>query len=104
MYAIIKSGSKQYRVQEGDIIDVELLENEKQAAVHFEEVLLLNDGTNIKVGTPHISKLVIEGELVDEVKGPKVVCFKYKKRKNFKKKIGHRQKYSRVKITKVKGA
>ncbi|MDN3504405.1 MAG: 50S ribosomal protein L21 [Rhabdochlamydiaceae bacterium] len=104
MHAIIRSGSKQYRVKEGDVIDVELLKTETGSTVEFDEVLLFDNGKDIKVGTPHINGITISGELVEEVKGPKVIAFKYKKRKNSSKKIGHRQKYSRVKITKIQGA
>lgn len=103
MYAIIRSGSKQYRVKEGDTIDVELLKTEDKN-VKFEEILLFSDGKEIKVGTPHLNGYSVEGELEETVKGPKVIAYKYKKRKATSKKIGHRQKYSRVKITKVKGA
>ncbi|MCF7806817.1 MAG: 50S ribosomal protein L21 [Simkaniaceae bacterium] len=104
MYAIIRSGSKQYRVQEGDTIDVELLESQEGQTVEFDEILFYNNGSDIKVGTPHISGFTVEGEILDEVKGPKVIAFKYKMRKSSRKKVGHRQKYSRVKITKIKGA
>ena len=104
MHAIIRSDSKQYRVKEGDVIDVELLKTETGSAVEFDEVLLFNNGKEIKVGTPHINGVKIAGELVEEVKGPKVIAFKYKKRKNSSRKVGHRQKYSRVKITTIQGA
>lgn len=99
MYAIIESGGKQFRVQEGDVIDVELLGEEK--AVKFDKVLFVNDGKNPKIGFPHIAKCAVHGELLGETKGPKVIAFKYKKRKNYRRTVGHRQKYSRVKITKI---
>ena len=104
MYAIIRTGSKQYRIQEGDTIDVELLKSEEGQKVEFDEILLYNDGTNTKVGSPHVAGLTVEGEMLGLAKGPKVVSFKYKKRKATSRKVGHRQKYSRVKITKIKGA
>ena len=100
MYAVIETGGKQFKVEEGDVIDVELLKTEG-SAVKFEKVLLLNDGKKCKVGAPHVEKCVVEGQPLDEVKGPKVVAFKYKRRKSYKKKIGHRQKYSQIKITKI---
>ena len=100
MYAIIETGGKQYRVEEGDIIDVELLESEKGGNVEFKEVLFLNDDSQAHVGTPHL-KCIVKGEVIGAIKGPKVIAFKYKKRKNYRRKIGHRQPYSRVKITAI---
>lgn len=99
MYAIFESGSKQFRVKEGDIVDVELLGEEKN--VKFDKVLFIHDGKNPKIGFPHLAKCAVHGELVGEVKGPKVIAFKYKRRKNYRRTVGHRQKYARVKITKI---
>ncbi|MDR3625059.1 MAG: 50S ribosomal protein L21 [Chlamydiales bacterium] len=103
MYAIIATGGKQYRVEKGDVIDVELLGQEVDSAVEFNEVLFIGNGSTTKVGDPHIGGSIVKGELVDEVKGPKVVAFKYKRRKNYRRKVGHRQRYSRVKITDIIG-
>ena len=100
MYAIIQSGGKQYRVQEGDEIEVELL-GEDKGAYSFEDVLFFHDGKKSHVGTPKVAKVQVEGEIVGEVKGPKVIAFKYKRRKNYNKKIGHRQKYAKVRIKKI---
>ncbi len=101
MYAIIETGGKQYQVKEGDVIDVELLGKEN-GDVSFAEVLLLNDGKKVHIGTPHLKDFMVQGELIDQAKGPKVIAYKYKRRKNYRRKIGHRQKYSRVKITAIK--
>ena len=101
MYAIIQTGAKQYKVEKDSVIDVELLKTAKDGKVEFNEVLLLNDGTNIKVGDPIVKNCIVKGDVLDEIKGPKVFSFKYKKRKNFHKKKGHRQKYLKVKITKI---
>lgn len=101
MYAIIETGGKQYRVEEGDVIDVELLASEKEQ-IEFNDVLLLNDGQNASVGVPSLKNCTVFGQILEVVKGPKVVAYKYIKRKDSKKKKGHRQKYSRVKITKIK--
>ena len=98
MYAIIETGGKQYKVQKGDVIDVELLESASNNTIQFEQILLINDGKSTHVGTPKITKFKVLGEIVDQVKGPKVVAYKYKQRKNYRRKVGHRQKYSRVKI------
>lgn len=103
MYAIIETGGKQYRVAEGDVIDVELLKSQKEGAVEFKNVLLLSSGDIVKVGAPNVANATVKGELVSEVKGPKVVAFKFKQRKGIRRKVGHRQKYNRVKITKIVG-
>lgn len=102
MYAIIETGGKQYRVEKGDVIDVELL-NTAEKNVEFSNVLFINNGTNVKLGNPHIAKSLVKAELMQEVKGPKVVAFKYKQRKGIRRKVGHRQRYSRVKITDIVG-
>lgn len=101
MYAIIKTGGKQYHVKKGDIIKVELLGIEKDKEVEFKEIVLLGDGQQIKVGTPHIKGSVI-GKVLDEVKEKKVLVYKYKRRKNYRRKKGHRQRLNRVKITDIK--
>ena len=103
MYAIIETGGKQYRVEKDDVIDVELLESEKGQAVEFKNVLFFNDGKHAKVGSPYVAKATVKGELLMESKGPKVISFKYKQRKGGRRKVGHRQKYSRVKITEITG-
>lgn len=100
MYAVIKTGGKQYRVQEGDVIDVELLNDVIGNTIEFNQVLFLNDGSAMTVGAPHVS-CSVQGEIVGEVKGPKVYAYKFKRRKRSCKTVGHRQKYSRVKIVKI---
>jgi len=102
MYAIIETGGKQYRVEKGDIIDVELLgQLDNGSKVEFKEVLFLNNGNKSIVGTPHIAQCLVNGEFIEQVKGPKVIAYKYKERKNVRKKVGHRQKYARVRITEI---
>ncbi len=103
MYAIVKIAGKQYRVQEGDVIDVDLLHAEDKA-LKFDQVLYFNDGTKSHVGIPYVPKCIIHAELVGNTKGPKVIAFKYKRCKNYRRTVGHRQKYSRVKITKIAAA
>jgi large subunit ribosomal protein L21 len=102
MYAIIETGGKQYRVEEGDELDVELLG--KEGEFKFEKVLLVHDGQNPKIGHPHLSKCAVHAEVIGMEKGPKVIAFKYKKCKNYRRTVGHRQKYSRVKIKKIVAA
>ena len=99
-YAVIRTGSKQYLVQEGDVIDVELLGAEG-GEVAFDEVLFVSDGKKAQVGAPVVKGAQVKGELVDQVKGPKLKVYKYKRRQNYSRTVGHRQKYSRVKITSV---
>lgn len=102
MYAIIETGGKQYRVQEGDILDVELLHADGE--VKFDKVLMVHDGHAPKIGLPHLAKCSVEAEVLEVSKGPKVIAFKYKKCKNYRRTVGHRQKYSRVKIKKIVAA
>jgi large subunit ribosomal protein L21 len=104
MYAIIKTGGKQYRVAVGDLIDVELIEAELGGPVEFSEVLLVADGQNVQVGTPQVAGYVVKGELMDYIGGPKVHSMKYRKRKRSYKKWGHRQYYARVKIQSIQPA
>lgn len=100
-YAIIKTGGKQYRIAEGDEIDVELLESETGSDLLFNEVLFVNSGSEVFVGQPHLSGWTVAGEIVTPTVGPKVVSMKYKRRKNQRRKFGHRQHYVRVKITRI---
>ena len=97
MYAIIETGGKQYRVQEGDVITVEKLNAAVGETVCFDHVLVLGEGEGIQVGTPYVGTAV-EGKVVEEGKGKKVIIFKYKAKKDYRKKQGHRQPYTMVEI------
>jgi large subunit ribosomal protein L21 len=99
MYAIIETGGKQYRAEEGEEIDVELLHT--TGPVVFDRVVLFMDGAKTHLGAPHVAHCKVHAEVIGESKGPKVIAFKYKKCKNYRRTVGHRQKYSRVKITKI---
>ncbi len=101
-YAIVQTGGKQYRVSKDETIDVELLKVEVGSKVEFKEVLFYHDGKNPSVGAPSVAGCTVKGELIGEVPGPKVTSVKYKRRKNQRRKWGHRQHYSRVKITEIK--
>ncbi len=103
MYAIIETGGKQYRVEKGDVIDVELLDAKAGEKVEFKNVLFVNNAGSTKIGNPNVAKSAVHGELMQEIKGPKEIAFKYKKRKPFRRKVGHRQRYARVKITDIIG-
>ena len=102
MYAIVKTGGKQYKVKEGDTIDVELLqEKDNSKEIIFNEVLMLNTGTDIKVGSPVIAGAQVKAKILNQIKDKKLIVFKYKRRKNCKTKKGHRQKLSRIQITSI---
>ena len=101
MKAIIVTGGKQYTVAEGDILFVEKLGVEAEETVKFEQVLAVLDGENTKIGTPVVEGAAVEAKVVKNGKGKKVTVFKYKPKKNEKKKIGHRQLYTKVEITKI---
>ena len=103
MYAIIETGGKQYRVQAGDQIRVEKLNAEDGAVVVFDKVLVAGEGADIKVGTPYIDGLTVDGKVIESGKGDKVIIFKYKAKKDYRKKQGHRQPYTLVEITAVAG-
>lgn len=101
-YAIIETGGKQYRVQEGDELDVELLGAENSFT--FDKVLLVHDGNAPKLGLPYVQNCAVHAEIIGDVKGPKVIAFKYKRCKNYRRTVGHRQKYSRVRIKEIASA
>ena len=101
MKAGIMTGGKQYTVAEGDIIFVEKLNAEAETTVNFEQVLAVLDGENTKIGTPVVEGAKVEAKVVKNGKGKKITVFKYKAKKNEKKKIGHRQPYTKVEITKI---
>ncbi len=103
MYAVIETGGKQYRIQEGDILSVERLGAGEGEKVSFDKVLLVNGEDGIKVGKPYVEGAAVEGEVLFHGKGKKIIVFKYKAKKNYKKKQGHRQPFTRVKITKITG-
>ena len=103
MYAIIETGGKQYKVQNGDQLRVEKLSAEAGNTVVFDKVLACGEGSDIKVGTPYLEGLTVEGEVVESGKGDKVIIFKYKAKKDYRKKQGHRQPYTLVEIKAVAG-
>jgi len=98
MYAVIATGGKQFRVEKGDVIAVENLKQEPGSEVVFDRVLLTADNGNCNVGRPIVENTKVVGELVRSEKGDKIIVFKFKKRKKYRRKIGHRQLHSLVKI------
>ena len=101
MKAIIVTGGKQYTVSEGDILFIEKLNAEENAVVKFDEVLAVLDGENSKIGAPVVEGAAVEAKVVKNGKGKKITILKYKPKKNEKKKMGHRQPYTKVEITKI---
>ena len=101
MKAIIVTGGKQYTVAEGDVLYIEKLEAEAEATVKFEQVLAVLDGENSKIGAPVVEGAAVEAKVIKNGKAKKITVFKYKAKKNEKKKQGHRQPYTKVEITKI---
>ena len=102
MFAVIKTGGKQYRVQQGDVIYVEKLDAQADEMVSF-DALLIENGDETKIGTPVVEGAKVEGKVISQVKSAKVVVYKYKAKKNERKKQGHRQPYTKVEITAIQG-
>jgi len=101
MYAIIETGGKQYRVSEGDVIKIEKIEGEPNSEYQFEKVLFLKDNGNFEVGSPYLENIKVVGEILETKKDKKIIVFKYKRRKNYRRKKGHRQWYTKVKIKQI---
>jgi len=102
MYAVIKTGGKQYRVAEGDILRVGKIKGEVGETVEFEEVLMVVNGERVEVGTPILENSKVVGEIVEQGKSKKVLVFKSKRRKGYRKKQGHRQHYTLLKVKEIK--
>ena len=100
MYAIIATGGKQSRVSEGDVIYIEKIDAQVDSTVSFDVLLMGNDG-DVKIGTPVVEGVKVEGKVVGQIRGEKIVVYKYKSKKNYRRKQGHRQPYTKVEITKI---
>jgi large subunit ribosomal protein L21 len=100
-YAIIESGGKQYRAEEGATIDVDLLTVEAGDKVTLDAVLLVSDGESIAIGTPQVTGVCVKTTVVDHVKGPKLIVFKYRPKKRIRVKTGHRQQYTRLLVESI---
>ncbi len=101
MYAIIETGGKQYRAEEGRTIRVEKLPAEKGEKINFDRVLMLNDGNEARVGKPYLDNCRVEGKVVANGRGRKITVYKYKPKKNYSRKQGHRQPYTEVLIENI---
>lgn len=102
MYAIIESCGKQYKVAEGDVVFFEKLEVEEGKKVTFDSVVLVSDDKKVEVGAPYVKGVKVEGKVVAHGKGKKILVYKYKAKKNYRRTQGHRQPYTKVEITKIK--
>ena len=103
MFAVIKTGGKQYKVSEGDVLDIEKLEKKEGEEVVFEEVLLLED-KDTKIGKPEVDEASVKAEVVKQDREDKKIVYKYKPKKRQRKKKGHRQPFTRVEIKEIKAA
>ena len=102
MYAIVDSGGKQYKAQEGEILRVEKLAGEVGDSVSFDKILMFSDGDDINIGTPLLEDVAVSGHIVEQGKAKKIIVFKYKRRKIYRRKRGHRQQFTAVKINSIK--
>ncbi|MCK5835207.1 MAG: 50S ribosomal protein L21 [Lentisphaeria bacterium] len=101
MYAVIITGGKQFRVKEGDVLEVERLAVEKGETITIDQVLMVGEGADVKVGTPLVEGATVEVEVEDHYRGKKVVAFKYKKRKQYRRTVGHRQEITKIVVKSI---
>ncbi len=104
MYAVIKTGGKQYRVREGDTLRVEKLSAEQGAKIQFDQVLMVGEGDDVKLGTPFVSGTQVSATVIGQGRGEKIKVVKFKRRKNYLRQKGHRQAFTEVEITKIGAA
>ncbi|HAS54725.1 MAG: 50S ribosomal protein L21 [Nitrospirae bacterium GWC2_57_13] len=102
MYAVIKTGGKQYKVSPGDMVKVETLEAKLGDTVEFKDVFMVADGDNMSVGKPMLASAMVTAEVMEQGRGEKLLIFKHRRRKNFRKTIGHRQNYTALRIKEIK--
>ena len=102
MYAIVETGGKQYQVEEGRYVDIELIGEEADAKVVFDKVVMIVNGKKSKVGAPYVAKALVEGTIVKHDRDKKVIVYKQRAKKGYRKKQGHRQSFTRVMINKIK--
>lgn len=102
MYAVIKTGGKQYRVSEGDIINVEkIARTEGKKKINIKEVLMVVDKDNVTVGTPYVESATVVANAIEDGKSEKIIVYKYKRKKDYRRKQGHRQPYTKLEISKI---
>ena len=101
MYAIVNTGGKQYKVSQGDILRVEKIPGEIGSPVSFDKVLMVSDGENVNIGQPVLDNVEVKGHIMEQGKAKKIIVFKYKRRKRYRRKQGHRQPYTAIKIDSI---
>ena len=101
MYAVLKTGGKQYKVAPGDVLKVELLDGEKGATIELSDVLLVEKEGEITIGRPTVAGAVVKAEILGQGRGKKVLVFKHKRRKSYRKMNGHRQEYTELRIKEI---
>jgi large subunit ribosomal protein L21 len=101
MYAIMASGGKQYRVQEGDVLRLEKIDGEVGASVSFDQVLMVSDGEEVQLGRPVLEGATVHAHILEQDKARKILVFKFKRRKRYRRKLGHRQPYTAVQIDRI---
>ena len=101
MYAIIETGGKQFKVSEGDVVFIEKLDVNENDAIKFDRVLVCGNDGDVKIGTPYVDGAFVEAKVVKNGKGRKIMIFKYNAKKNYRKRQGHRQPYTKVQIEKI---
>ncbi len=98
MYAVVNTGGKQYKVQQGQVLRIEKIPGDVGKPVTFERVLMYSDGENISIGQPALNDIAVEGHIVEQGRAKKIIVFKYKRRKRYRRKKGHRQEFTAVRI------
>ncbi len=101
MYAIVNSGGKQYKAEVGEILRVEKISGDIGSPVSFDKVLMFSDGEDVRVGTPSLDNIEVKGHIIEQGKAKKIIVFKYKRRKRYRRKQGHRQTFTAVKIDSI---
>jgi len=101
MYAVVNSGGKQYKIQQGEILRVEKISGDIGSPVTFDRVLMFSDGENVNIGKPLLDSVSVEGHIVEQGKAKKIIVFKYKRRKRYRRKNGHRQEFTAVQIDSI---
>jgi large subunit ribosomal protein L21 len=104
MYAVIQTGGKQYRVEQGETLRVEKLLGDAGTKFKFDTLLFADDGGNVRIGQPNVNGVSVDAEIVEQGKGKKIYIFKYKRRKAYRRKQGHRQPFTALKITAITAA
>lgn len=103
MYAVVATGGKQYRVEKGQVLRIEKIPGEIGTEVTFDDVLMFSDGENVDIGQPTLENVRVSGHVVEQGKAKKIIVFKYKRRKRYRRKQGHRQRYTAVMIDSIEG-